>query len=131
MTQRAVCPFELTAWEPEEYDDRDGVTLTRTRVGKTFSGDLTGQSMAELLMASAPSGSAIYVGIERLSGSLQGRIGSFVLAHDANMSSEGQSLTLTIMRDSGTGDLRGIHGTGTITIAPDGAHTLTLDYALT
>lgn len=130
MIQRAVCPFEITGWEPEEYDSRDGITLTRTRVGKTFSGDLTGQSTAELLMASTPSGSAIYVGIERLSGSLQGRTGSFVLAHDANMSSEGQSLTLTIMRDSGTGDLRGIHGTGTITIAADGAHTLTLDYNL-
>ena len=81
-------------------------------------------------MAGAPSGSAAYVGIERITGQLQGRSGSFVLIHDASMSSDGQSLSLTIMRDSGTGELRGIRGEGNIIIDADGGHTLTLDYTL-
>lgn len=130
MTTHATCAFDLTAWEPQEYDDHDGVKLTRTRVTKTFQGDLEGESAAELLMAGAPSGSAVYVGIERITGTLQGRSGSFVLVHDASMSNDGQSLILDIMRDSGTGELQGIRGTGNIIIDSDGGHTLTLEYDL-
>lgn len=130
MTIRATCTFDITTWEPQEYDNCDDVKLTRTRVTKTFQGDLTARSAAELLMAGAPSGSAVYVGLERITGQLGGRSGSFVLIHDASMSSDGQSLSLTIMRDSGTGGLQGIRGEGNITIAPDGTHTFTLDYDL-
>ena len=131
MTTRATCTFEITAWEAVEYDDLDSVKLTRTHVAKTFQGDLEGQSTAELLMAGAPGGSAVYVGLERIVGQLGGRSGSFVLVHDASMSSDEQSLSLTIMRDSGTGELQGIGGQGNIIIDADGGHTLTLDYNLT
>ena len=131
MTTRATCTFEITAWEAVEYDDKDGVKLTRTHVAKTFQGDLEGQSTAELLMAGAPGGSAVYVGLERIVGQLGGRSGSFVFVHDASMSSDGQSLSLTIMRDSGTGELQDIGGQGNIIIDADGGHTLTLDYDLT
>jgi len=131
MTTRATCTFEITAWEAVEYDDLDSVKLTRTHVAKTFQGDLEGQSTAELLMAGAPGGSAVYVGLERIVGHLGGRSGSFVLVHDASMSSDEQSLSLTIMRDSGTGELQGIGGQGNIIIDADGGHTLTLDYNLT
>ena len=131
MTTRATCTFEITAWEAVEYDDLDSVKLTRTHVAKTFQGDLEGQSTAELLMAGAPGGSAVYVGLERIVGQLGGRSGSFVFVHDASMSSDGQSLSLTIMRDSGTGELQDIGGQGNIIINADGGHTLTLDYNLT
>ena len=130
MTTRATSTFDITAWEPQEYDDHEGVKLTRTHVGKAFHGDLEGSSTAELLMAGAPSGSAIYVGVERISGALQGKAGSFVLVHDASMAGDEQSLSLTIMRDSGTGELQGIRGMANITIDADGGHTLILDYDL-
>lgn len=130
MTTRATSTFDITAWEPQEYDDQDGIKLTRTHVGKAFHGDLEGSSTAELLMAVAPGGSAIYVGVERISGALQGKSGSFVLVHDASMAGDEQSLSLTIMRDSGTGELQGIRGAATITIDADGGHTLILDYDL-
>jgi Protein of unknown function (DUF3224) len=130
MTTRATCTFDITTWEPEEYDDQDGVKLTRTRVAKAFHGDLEGQSTAELLMAGAPGGSAVYVGLERIEGRLNGRLGSFVLIHNASMASDEQSLSLTIMRDSGTGELHSIGGEGNITIDPDGDHTFTLDFDL-
>jgi hypothetical protein len=130
MTTHATCTFDITAWEPQEYDDQENVKLTRTRLTKTFQGDLEGTSAADLLMAGAPSGSAAYVGIERITGQLLGRSGSFVLIHDASMSNDEQSLSLTIMRDSGTGELRGIRGEGDIIIDADGGHTLTLGYTL-
>ena len=63
-------------------------------------------------------------------GRLLDRSGSFLLVHDASMSSEGQSLSLTIMRDSGTGELQGIGGQANIIIDADGGHTLILDYDL-
>lgn len=130
MTIHATATFDITAWEPEEYFNEDGITLGRTRVAKVFKGKLDGESTAELLMAGAPGGSAAYVGVERVTGRLNGRQGSFVLIHNASMASDGQFLTLTIMRDSGTGELSGIHGEGTITIDEQGGHTLTLDYDL-
>ena len=130
MTTRAISTFDITAWEPEEYDDQDGVKLTRTRVVKAFYGDFEGSSTAELLMAGAPSGSAIYVGVERIAGKLQGKAGSFVLVHDASMAGDEQSLSLTIMRDSGAGELQGIRGTANITIDTNGGHTFILDYDL-
>ena len=130
MTTRATCTFEITGWEAVEYDNQDGVKLTRTHVGKAFHGDVEGQSTAELLMAGAPTGSAVYVGLERIVGRLHERSGSFVLVHDASMSSDGQSLSLTIMRDSGTGELQSIGGHGNTIIDADGGHTLTLDYDL-
>ena len=130
MPTRATSAFDITAWEPEDYDEQDGITLTRTRVVKTFHDDLEGASTAELLMAVAPGGSAIYVGVERVSGRLLGMSGSFILVHDASMAGAEQSLSLTIMRDSGTGDLHGIHGDATIAIDADGGHTLILDYDL-
>lgn len=130
MPTRATSTFDITAWEPEEYDNQDDVKLTRTHVAKAFHGDLEGASAAELLMAGAPGGSAIYVGVERISGTLAGRSGSFVLVHDASMAGDEQSLSLTIMRDSGTGEWRGIRGAATITIDADGGHTFILDYDL-
>lgn len=130
MPTRATSTFDITAWEPEEYDDQEGVKLTRTHVVKAFHGELEGASTAELLMAVAPGGSAIYVGIERIRGQLHGKSGSFILVHDASMAGGEQSLSLTVMRDSGTGELRDIRGAATITIDADGGHTFTLDYDL-
>lgn len=130
MTNRATSTFEIIVWEPVEYQDQEGVKQTRTHVTKSFHGDLEGESTAELLIANAPSGSAVYVGLEHIAGTLAGREGSFVLVHDASMSGDVQSLSLVIMRDSGTGGLRGIRGSGDIAIAPDGVHTFTLEYDL-
>jgi uncharacterized protein DUF3224 len=131
MTLHATSAFTITGWEPETIDDRDGVGLTRTKVTKTFTGDLEGTSVAELLMAGAPNDSAAYVGFERIEGKLNGRAGSFILHHNAVSVRGEQSATWTIMKNSGTGDLQGISGAAQIVIDADGGHTLILDYDLT
>lgn len=130
MIQHATCAFIIDSWKAEPYDDRDGVALSRTRVTKTFTGDLAGTSAAELLMATAPHESAAYVGFERIEGSLHGRQGSFVLHHSASADGGKQTASWTIVPDSGTGELAGIQGAASILIAPDGGHTLELAYEL-
>ena len=130
MTLHATSAFTITGWEPTTIDDRDGVSLTRTKVTKTFTGDLEGTSVAELLMAGAPNDSAAYVGFERIEGKLNGRAGSFILHHNAVSARGEQSASWTIMADSGTGDLQGISGAAQIVIDADGGHTLVLDYDL-
>jgi hypothetical protein len=130
MSTQATSTFTIETWDAQPYDEREDISLSRTRVTKTFHGELEGTSTAELLMAGAPEGSAAYVGFERIEGRLGGRAGSFVLHHNATQSAAGQSASWTIMPNSGTGELRGLRGSAQISIAPDGTHTLTLDYDL-
>jgi len=85
MSTSATGTFEIDGWDEKPYDEREGTRLTRTRVTKTFHGDIEGESTAELLMAyGAMEGSAAYVGFERIVGSVNGRKGSFVLHHNAS-----------------------------------------------
>jgi hypothetical protein len=131
MGTRATSPFTIDSWDEEPYADSDGVRLTRTRLTKTFGGDLVGTSATELLMAyGRVDGSAAYVGFERVTGHLHGREGGFVLHHTASGSGGQRSGSWTVVPDTGTGALRGISGSADIVIGPDGAHTLVLDYEL-
>jgi hypothetical protein len=97
---------------------QDGVSLSRTRVTKTFTGDIQGTSTAELLMAQAPEESAAYVGMERIVGTVNGRAGSFVLHHSATADRGAQSTSWTVVPDSGTGELRGIRARPALTSHP-------------
>ncbi len=130
MSIRATSTFEIDTWEAEPYDERDGVELSRTRVTKTFHGEIEGHSTAELLMVSALNGSAAYVGFERIEGRLHGRAGSFILHHSASSARGTQSASWTVVPDSGAGELHGMRGEGRITVEPDGGHTFILDYDL-
>ena len=127
---KATGTFKIDSWAPTPYDEQPGATLTRTAVTKTFLGEVAGTSTAELLMAMAQNDSAAYVGLERFAGSVKGRSGTFVFHHSATMSRAGASLSLTIVPDSGTDDLTGITGAGTIGDGPEGGHTFELDYEL-
>ncbi len=131
MGTHAADTFEIDSWEGEPYDEREGARLTRTRLTKTFSGDVEGESTAELLMAyAAEEGSAAYVGFERLVGSVHGRSGSFVLHHTASSAgpSGERSAAWPVVPDSATGELRGLRGEARIINEPDGGHSFTLDY---
>jgi hypothetical protein len=128
MSTRATGTFTIVTWDATPYDEQDGISLSRTRVTKTFTGDIQGTSTAELLMAQAPEGSAAYVGMERIVGTVNGRAGSFVLHHSATADRGAQSASWTVVPDSGTGELRGIRGQARIDNTSDGGHTFTFDY---
>ena len=107
----------------------DGVALGRASLSKQFEGDLVGTSTGEMLSAlTRVGGSAGYVAIERVSGTVGGRSGSFVLQHSGLMTRGDQSLAITLVPDSGTGELSGIAGTFAITIEGR-THSYTLNYA--
>ncbi|HEY7848877.1 MAG TPA: DUF3224 domain-containing protein, partial [Ktedonobacterales bacterium] len=73
MSAHASGTFTIDSWEPETYDEQDGVTLSRVRVRKTFRGEIEGASTAELLMSMSADGSAAYVGVERIVARVNGR----------------------------------------------------------
>lgn len=104
--------------------------LGQMSIEKTFTGDLAGTSSGSMLTGGDyRTGSAAYSAIEHVSGTLGGRAGTFLLQHTGVMDRGGQSLTIAIVPESGTGGLKGIAGTLAIRIA-DGAHFYDLDYTL-
>jgi len=99
-------------------------------IDKQFHGDLEGTSKGEMLTAgTGVKGSAGYVAIERVSGTLNGRSGTFVLQHSGTMTHGEPHLTITVVPDSGTGELAGLAGTMSILIA-GGNHSYDFEYTL-
>jgi hypothetical protein len=130
-TISATGAFDIDAWDETAYDEADGARLARVRLTKTFHGDIEGRSTAELLMvATQEETSRAYVGIERITGSVNGLAGSFVLKHNAIGSRDGGQADWTVVPDTGTGELRGIRGEAEIVNEPGGAHTFRLQYRL-
>lgn len=127
--QEATGTFEVQTSEEPSFDSQDGVDLAQVSVSKTFDGPLKGESAMRMLKAvTGVPGSAGYVGIERFTGELEGRQGSFVCQHNGIMTRGKPELTVAIVPDSGTGDLAGITGTLSIQVV-DGQHHYTIAYA--
>jgi hypothetical protein len=104
--------------------------LGRMTIDKVFQGDLEGTSKGEMLTAAtATKGSAGYVAMERVTGTLQGRKGSFILQHTATMNRSVPSLSISVVPDSGTGQLLGIAGTLSILIE-NGEHSYVFEYTI-
>lgn len=125
-TARGTIDVTMEAEPP--FLEQDGIKLQRTAVRKEFSGDMVGTSEAQMVAAyTATPGSAGYVSIEHFTGSVDGKSGSFVLQHHGLMAKGEAELTVTIVPDSGTGDLNGISGTLEID-NDDGGHSYVLEY---
>jgi hypothetical protein len=125
----ASAPFSNDRYDEEAYAEADGVELSRVHITRTFTGDVEGESTAELMIAKSEGGGG-YVGHDRITGTLDGKSGSFVFQHSGIMGTEGVTNTGTIVPGSGTGALEGITGEGTMLADEEGNHTLTLAYEL-
>ena len=122
--------FDVTIEAEPPFFEQDGIKLNRNVVRKQFSGDLVGKSEAQMVAAyTATPGSAGYVAIEHFSGSVGGKSGSFLMQHHGLMEKGEAALTVTIVPDSGTGELAGISGTLEIENAA-GKHSCVLEYEL-
>jgi hypothetical protein len=127
---KAKGSFEITMNAEPPYDSADGIMLARASFDKRFSGPLDATSKVNMLSARGPiEGSAGYVAIERVVGTLDGRRGSFVLQHTGVMNRGERSLTITVVPDSGTAALRGISGKMEIEIV-NGQHFYEFEYEL-
>jgi hypothetical protein len=130
MTRLARGEFFLDAWESENYDEGEGAILGRVSAPKTFRGDLDGTSHAALLTVYDADGNpAAYVGIEKVTGSLGGRSGSFVLHHTAP-GTAGEPIVIRIVPNTGTGELKGLSGTLSITGDVEKGHAYSIEYDL-
>jgi hypothetical protein len=130
MTVHASGSFEVKLAALDPADEANGVTLGRMSLDKQFQGDLQGSGKGQMLSAlSAVAGSGAYVAIERVSGALKGRRGSFVLQHSGSMADGQQHMTITVVPDSGSDELTGLSGTFNIRIV-EGQHYYDFDYQL-
>ncbi len=130
MTQHAKGTFEVKV-VPIGTEDKDRDSgIGRMSLNKIFQGDFVGSGKGEMLTGGTDAKeSGAYVAIERVTGTLQGRTGSFMLAHRGTMARGKYNLEINIVPDSGTGELAGIAGSLTITIG-EKKHYYELSYTL-
>jgi hypothetical protein len=113
-----------------DNDPAKAAALGRLSLDKQFHGDIDGTGKGEMLAAGDGKTSGAYVALERISGTLKGRKGSFVLVHRALMiNGEPREWTVDVVPDSGTDDLKGLAGSMKIVIA-NGKHNYDLTYTL-
>jgi len=130
MTQKATGPFEVKI-VPQKPDSEieQAANISRFTADKVYHGDLEATSKGEMLASGDPKSSAGYVAMERVTGTLKGRKGSFVLQHSGTITRGAQSLSISVVPDSGTDELKGLSGKMKIIIAPDGKHSYEFDYS--
>ena len=116
---------------PQTADDKTaGAAVGRYSLDKKFHGDLEGTSKGEMLaVGTEVQGSAGYVAMEQFTGTLNGRSGTFALQHSGTMTRGAPQLSVTVVPDSGTGQLVGLSGQMAIKIA-DGKHSYNFEYTL-
>lgn len=132
MPRHAASTFKVDAWDEQPWDTADGQPkMTRADVRKSFEGDLRGTSRLQYLMTYREDGSADFVAMERIHGSLAGRSGTFVLSHVGAFVNGAASGTWKVVDDSGTDELEGISGSSAFSI-PKGEEEFpfALDYEI-
>jgi uncharacterized protein DUF3224 len=128
---KAKGSFQITSFNEDTYEDRgDGRKLTHAWGDQAFSGEIEGEGAVHWLMAYRPDKTATYVGLQRIKGVIGGRHGSFIIEATGDFDGAASRGTWSVIRSSGTDDLKGISGTGTFD-APGGPKaTYALDYEL-
>jgi len=130
VTKHATGPFDVKLAPQGEDDKAEGSTLARYSLDKQYHGDLDAAAKGTMLTAGTDvKGSAGYVAIERVRGSLHGRSGTFALQHNGTMAGGNYYLNIIVVPDSGTGQLVGLAGKLNIIIT-DGKHSYDFDYTL-
>jgi hypothetical protein len=130
MTLHATGTFDVKLTPQPPDGGAEDLPIGRMVIDKQFHGDLEASSRGQMLsVRTAVDGSAGYVAMEVVSGSLQGHSGSFVFQHSGAMTRGVPQLTLTVVPDSGTGELAGLAGQMAIQIE-DGKHTYDFYYTL-
>ena len=125
----AVGRIDVKTYEPQPYEEVDeGPNLVEIHVTETFSGDIEGEGVVRFLQAIRKDGSASFVGIERVTGSVGGRQGSFLLQDAGTLEGSTVKGDWFVIRGSGTGELAGLRGEGGFEAELGQSASITLDY---
>jgi hypothetical protein len=128
MSRHIEARFEVASWDETPFDGGDDATkLTEALVSKRYDGDIKGTSTTKWLMAYAPDESALFVGIEHITGTIGGKEGGIVLLHDGEYRDGVASAELRVA--SGTDELADVAGTGKFRADPAGSMSLDLEGA--
>ena len=130
QTQQISGRFDVKMLPQPPQDEAAGAVIGRMLLDKRYHGELDATGHGQMLAAhGSEKGSAGYVAIEYVNGSLQGRSGSFVLQHTGIMDRSTPQLTIVVVPDSGTNELKGLSGRMNI-VMKDGAHHYEFEYTL-
>lgn len=130
MARQVKGEFDVKRSPEDSCDLGDGVAAGHFRFDKRFHGALDATGVVHMLaVGTEVEGSAAYVAIERIAGSLEGRIGAFLTQHNGTLDRGAATLSLTVVPDSGTGELKGLSGRMAIDIV-DGKHFYTFEYEI-
>jgi hypothetical protein len=128
--RQAKGTFDVKVEPLDQNATEDGLTLGRYGLDKQYHGGLDASAKGQMLTVGTPvEGSATYVAVERVEGTLDGKKGSFALQHLGVMGRGDQNLVITVVQDSGTSELSGLEGELSIEII-DGKHLYDLRYSL-
>ena len=131
MKQTANARFAIKGWDEKPYSEGpDLPKLTRASVTKTYSGDIDGDAHVEYLMVYRSDGSATFVGIERVTGQVAGKAGSFVLQRTGVFEGGLAKESYSVVPGSATGELKGLQGDGTSAVGHGMEHPFSLSYEL-
>jgi uncharacterized protein DUF3224 len=131
MKKTANARFAITSWDEKPYSEGpDLPKLTRATVKKTFTGDVEGEGQVDYLMMYRSDGSATFVGLERITGNVGGKTGTFVLQRTGVFENGQAKESYSVLPGSATGELHGLRGEGTSSVGHGMEHPFTLSYEL-
>jgi len=131
MKHTANARFAITSWDEKPYaEGQDQPRLTRASVAKKLTGDIEGESQTEYLMVYRADGTATFVGIERITGRVTGKSGSFVMQRLGGFEGGQATESYSVIPGSGTGELRTIRGEGKSSVGHGMEHPFALSYEM-
>lgn len=130
MTKRVQGPFDVKVKPLAPDEGAAASPIGRMSIDKRYHGDLEGTGVGQMLATMDDGQSGAYVALERVTGSLQGRKGSFSIHHTGLMKRGAPELAIHVVPDSGTDELKGLTGSMQIQIDAQGGHTYVFEYAL-
>ena len=127
----ATATFAIRSWDEHPYgESTDLPALKRATVTKSYTGEIEGEGSVEYLMMYRADGSAAFVGLERVTGQMGGKAGSFVLQRTGTYEGETATESYVIIAGSGTGELQGLRGGGSSAVGHGSEHPFLLNYEL-
>ena len=131
MKKTANAGFSIKSWDEKPYSEgKDLPKMTRASVEKTFTGDIDGEGHVEYVMMYRSDGTAAFVGLERITGRIAGRNGSFVLQRTGVFEDGQAKESYSVVTGSGTGELRSLRGEGTSSVGHAADYPFALNYEL-